>query len=90
MAQANKIVTIKLDADTKDKLNRLSKAKARSPHWLMKKAIDNYVEKEEAQEKLRQETLARWTEAELDKVVSNDEVVSWLESWGTKEEKERP
>jgi len=90
MAQANKIVTIKLDIDTKDKLNHLSKVKARSPHWLMKKAIDNYVEKEELKEKLRQETLTRWKEAESGKVISNSEVMSWLEAWGTKEEKERP
>ena len=45
MAQANKIVTVKLDPETKNKLQHLSKVKSRSTHWLMKKAIDDYVEK---------------------------------------------
>ena len=44
MAQANKIVTVKLDSETKNKLQHLSKVKSRSTHWLMKKAIDDYVE----------------------------------------------
>ena len=43
MAQANKIVTVKLDPETKNKLQHLSKVKSRSTHWLMKKAIEDYM-----------------------------------------------
>lgn len=83
-------VTIKLDVDIKSKLQHLSKIKSRSPHWLMKKAIDIYVETEELKEALKQETLARWEEAELQKFVSHDKVINWLDSWGEKNSKERP
>jgi len=90
MAQANKIVTVKLDPETKNKLQHLSKVKSRSTHWLMKKAIYDYVEKEETREKLRQETLARWQEAEAGKVTPHDKVIDWLDSWGKDNEKGRP
>jgi predicted transcriptional regulator len=87
MAQANKIVTVKLDPETKNKLQHLSKVKSRSTHWLMKKAIDDYVEKEDIKEKLRQETLSRWKEAEAGKVTPHDKVIDWLDSWGNDNEK---
>ena len=90
MVKVNRIVTVKLEADTKEKLQHLSKLKSRSPHWLMKKAIDDYVEKEERIEKLKEETLARWKEAECGKVIPHDEVVEWLGNWGTSCEKNRP
>ena len=90
MAQANKAVTVKLENDTKEKLQHLSKVKSRSTHWLMKKAIDDYVDKEEERENLRQESLARWEEAEFGKVVDHNKVVDWLDSWGSDKEKERP
>jgi predicted transcriptional regulator len=90
MAQENKIVTVKLEAGTKEKLQYLSKAKSRSTHWLMKKAIDDYVEKEEQQERLRAETLARWEEAESGKVVDHEQVIRWLDNWGTKNDNTRP
>ena len=90
MTKTNKILTIKLEATTKDKLQHLSKVKSRSTHWLMKKAIDDYVEKEEQKEHLRQETLIRWQEAEANKTIPHDSVIQWLDSWGTKDEKSRP
>ncbi|PCJ25374.1 MAG: CopG family transcriptional regulator [Rickettsiales bacterium] len=79
---ANKILTVKLEAETKSKLQHLGKVKSRSTHWLMKKAIDDYVEKEEKKEALRQETLARWEEAESGRVVGHDLVIQSLDSWG--------
>lgn len=90
MAQASKVVTVKLEPSTKDKLQHLSKVKSRSPHWLMKKAIDDYVAKEENTERLREDSLARWKEAEAGKVVDHDKVMQWLDSWGTEDEKDRP
>lgn len=81
---------VKLEPPLKAKLVKLSKLKHRTTHWLMKEAIRKYVEEEERAEKLKQETLARWQEAEQNQVVSNDEVMAWLDTWGTEKEKGRP
>jgi predicted transcriptional regulator len=81
---------VKLDPETKDRLERLGEAKHRSTHWLMKEAIARYLDQEEYSEELNRETLARWQEAEQGKVVSHQAVSKWLDTWGTGEESDRP
>jgi predicted transcriptional regulator len=81
---------VKLAPEIKDRLDQLGKLKHRSAHWLMKEAIVRYLEQEEYSERLKQETLSRWQEAENGKIVSHSAVEKWLDSWGTDEEGDRP
>jgi predicted transcriptional regulator len=81
---------VKLDANIRDRLERLGETKQRSAHWLMKEAITRYLEQEEYNEELNRETLARWQEAAQGKVVSHEAVSKWLDTWGTNEENDRP
>ena len=81
---------VKLDADIKERLDRLGELKHRSTHWLMKEAIVRYLTEEEYQEQLKQETLARWKEAEQGKIVSHQAVSDWLDTWGSDTESGRP
>jgi predicted transcriptional regulator len=83
-------VSIKLPVKLKTRLQKLGKLKQRSAHWLMKEAIEHYLDTEEELEKLKQKTLSRWQEAEKGQVVANNEVISWLNTWGTEQEQERP
>jgi predicted transcriptional regulator len=52
--------SLKLDSVIKDRVNRLASARRRSPHWLMREAVEQYVEREEKREQLRQDALAAW------------------------------
>jgi predicted transcriptional regulator len=81
---------VKLESTIKLRLEKLGKLKNRTVHWLMKEAISSYIEREEKAEKLKQETISRWREAELQEVVSNKAVVKWLDTWGANNEKGRP
>ncbi len=92
MTTSNQLIpkVVKLEPQIKDRLERLSEIKHRKPHWLMKEAIIRYLDEEEYNEQLKQETIARWEEAETGKVVSNEAVMKWLATWGTEEEGERP
>ncbi len=81
---------VKIDARINERLEHLSTLKDRSPHWLMKEAIIRYVEQEEYNETINQETLARWCEAEQGKVVSHAAVDRWLSTWGDDKEQPRP
>lgn len=56
------ITSVKLDAETKERVKRLAAARRRSAHWLMREAIEEYVAREEKREAFRQEALARWEE----------------------------
>ena len=67
-------VTVKLESNTKQRLEKLGKAKQRSTHWLLQQAVQQYLEIEEYEERLKQETLGRWQEALDRKLISNEKV----------------
>ena len=83
-------VAIKLDSNTKKRLQKLGELKQRTPHWLMKEAVERYLIVEEYNEQLKQETLSRWREALNGKVVDHKAMVAWLDTWGSEDEKDRP
>ncbi len=51
---------VKLGDDVRERLKALGVARERTPHWLMKKAIEEYLAKEEVCEREKQDDLARW------------------------------
>jgi predicted transcriptional regulator len=53
-------VAIKIDEVTKARVKRLADARQRTPHWLMREAIHQYVDREEKREAFRQDTLLAW------------------------------
>ncbi len=81
---------VKLDPPIRDRLERLGLIKHRSAHFLMKEAIIRYLEQEEYNEQLNQETLTRWQEAEKGKVISHQAMTKWLDTWGTDDEDGKP
>jgi predicted transcriptional regulator len=71
--------SLKLDAEIKARLQRLAEARRRSQHWLMREAIEQYVDREERRERLREDALAAWTEFQgSGRHVSDDEADAWL------------
>ena len=78
-ATAIRPVAIKLDDDTKARVKRLADARQRSPHWLMREAISQYVEREEKRESFRQDTLKAWEDYRTTGLhVTADEADVWL------------
>ena len=72
-------VAIKIDEDLKARVKRLADARDRTPHWLMREAITQYVEREEKREAFRQATLEAWEEYQTTKQhVTADEADAWL------------
>ena len=82
---------VKLDDETYERLKALGESRQRTPHWLMKEAIRQFLEREEEADKIRQDTLERWKRYEATgKTVSHEKVEAWLETWGTDRESECP
>ncbi|MEQ1601317.1 MAG: ribbon-helix-helix protein, CopG family [Methylophilaceae bacterium] len=72
-------VAIKIDDDTKARVKRLAEARHRTPHWLMREAITQYVEREEKREAFRQDTLKAWEDYRTTgRHVTADEADAWL------------
>jgi len=70
---------IKLDDATRQRLTELGKKKQRSPHWLMRTAIEQFLEKEERYEQEKREDMERWENYRLHgRAIPQDEAAKWL------------
>ncbi|NMG54380.1 CopG family ribbon-helix-helix protein [Aromatoleum aromaticum] len=88
---AAKTVSVKLDDEMRDRIKHLAETRHRTTHWVMREAIQQYVEREEKREAFRQATLAAWEEYQETGVsVAADEVTAWLETWGESNEQAAP
>ncbi len=71
---------VKLDEEVRERLKKLGASKQRSPHFLMKTAIEEYLEREEMYERERQEDLERWEKYQkTGKSISNQAMMEWLD-----------
>jgi predicted transcriptional regulator len=83
--------SLKLDAEIKTRLQQLAQARRRSSHWLMREAIEQYVEREERREQVRQDALAAWAEYEATgQHVTAEEADAWLARLEAGEDVEPP
>jgi len=83
--------SVKLDDDLKSRIQRLADMRHRSAHWIMREAIRDYVEREEARENFKQEAVASWKAyKETGRHLTGQEVRDWLNIWGTDEERQIP
>ncbi len=83
--------SVKLDEELTSRLKRLAGRRHRSPHSIMREAIREYVEREEARESFKEEALASWTAfQETGRHLSGEELRGWLNTWGSESEKELP
>ena len=72
-------IGIKLDDQTKERLKRLGATRSRSPHWLMRFAIQQYLDREENYEREKREDMERWERFQLTgHAVSQDTAAAWL------------
>ena len=68
-------MSIKLDDALKGRVQHLAAIQRRSAHWIMREAIQQYVEREEA--------LASWAEhQQTGQHLTSDETRDWLRGWG--------
>ena len=83
--------SVKLDDELKKRIQHLADVRHRSAHWIMREAIRDYVEREEARESFKQESLASWTAyQETGQHLTGQEARDWLNTWGTDKETEVP
>lgn len=71
--------SLKLDPETKQRVRRLASTRRRSVHWLICEAVEQYVEREEKRERLRQDALAAWDAYQTTGLhVTAEEADAWL------------
>ncbi len=82
-------LTIRIDEQTKDRLDKLAKSTARSKSYLVSNAIEEYLSINEWQIQELVKTIKK-ADSPNAKFVDHVKVVEWLDSWGTDNELEPP
>ncbi len=91
LAPREKFAAIRLSIAEQRQIANLAASKQRKPQWIMKEALRQYVERETAADLLRSETQTSWDEyVRTGMHVSEEEMNSWLDTWGANEEAEPP
>lgn len=84
-------VSIKLDADVHSRVKALAKARDRSPHWMMRDAINQYIEREEKREALRRDGIRAWESyQETGLHVTHAEADAWLDQLAAGDDQDPP
>jgi predicted transcriptional regulator len=83
--------SLKLDSELKERVQRLASARRRSPHWIMREAVEQFVDREEKRERFRQDALAAWTHYQATGLhATAEEADSWLAKLEAGEDAEAP
>lgn len=84
-------VAVKLDQAICERIKRLAESHHRTPHWMMREAIHQYVEREEKREAYRQEGIQAWNDfQETGLHATQEEADTWLAKLENGEDLEPP
>jgi len=78
-------LTIRLDEQTKERLDRLAESVARSKSYLVTRALQDYLELNEWQVKTIKKAVSKADSPDA-KFAAHEDVSAWLETWGTENE----
>lgn len=71
--------SLKLDEALKGRVQHLASTRRRSAHWIMREAIQQYVEREEQRESFKQDALRAWERYQASgQHVTAEDADAWL------------
>lgn len=82
--------SFRLDDDLQEKLDITAARLRRSKGWIINDALRQYIEREERKQRMLEETEEAIADIQAGRVVSGEEVMKWLETWGTSSEMKAP
>jgi predicted transcriptional regulator len=85
------VTSIEIDAALKSRIENLANLRQKSADWVMREAIAQYVDREEARESFKQEAMESWADYQRTGLhLTGEEVSAWLKTWGTEADSEPP
>ena len=83
--------SLKLDVELKERVQRLAAARRRTPHWILREAVEQYVGREEKREQFRQDALTAWDAYQATGLhATAEEADAWLARLEAGEDAEAP
>lgn len=84
-------VAVKIEPEMRERIKRLAERRQRTQHRLMRDAIRQYVEREEARDAFLQQARDAWQKyRETGLHASGEEVLEWLATWGEESDTAAP
>ena len=84
------VTSVRLSTDVEAPLEQLAQKLDRSKNYIINQAVKEFVVRQSMEEARWGDTLEALQSVKAGKVVAEEEVTRWLESWGTKDEKTPP
>ncbi|MFH7028188.1 MAG: CopG family ribbon-helix-helix protein [Heteroscytonema crispum UTEX LB 1556] len=82
--------SFRLDEDLEEKLDTTATKLQRTKGWIINDALRQYIAREERKLRMLEETQEAVSDIEARRVVSGEEVMEWLSTWGTPLEGKAP
>ncbi|MFA5700655.1 MAG: ribbon-helix-helix protein, CopG family [Desulfuromonas sp.] len=91
MTAITKPMSVKLDQETRARIEHLATARRRTPHWMVREAIHQFIEREEKREAFRQDGIKAWNEyLNNGQHVTMQEADEWLAALEAGQDRELP
>lgn len=82
--------SVRMPEDLMQRLDAAAQRLRRSKGWIINDAVREYLEREEQRVGCLEDTKAALSEVEAGDLIDGEEVLAWLDSWGTEQEREPP
>lgn len=90
-ATVSKPMSVKIDQETRARIEHLAESRRRTPHWMMREAIRQYLEREEKREAFRRDGVNAWNEYHATGLhVTLEEADAWLAKLESGQDAEPP
>jgi len=84
------MTSVRMPDELCQRLDSLGEQEQRSRGWLIKDAVSEYLERKERNAQMLKETREAMDDVTAGRLLDGEEVMAWVESWGTDNELEPP
>ena len=84
------MTSVRMSDQLMNELESIAEKLDRSKGWIIKDALSQYIARIEQEERIFQETRQALSEIESGDFVEGEEVMDWIESWGSDDVKSAP
>ena len=84
------MTSVRMPDELLEQLQETAEKLRRSKGWIINDAVREYLVKEERKSRMLEDTREALADIKAGRVVDGAEVIDWLDSWGTDNEKTPP
>lgn len=80
------MTSVRMPDELAEDLDRVASRLRRTKGWIINEALREFLAREEEKQRRLEETLEGIADLEAGETVDGDDVLDWLQSWGSKDE----